>query len=447
MRLETSGAVPAGRALMFTVALWIGGQASLPSAEATNAHFLHGAGPTDLAMGGSTIAAPQDTIGSLYNDVGSLTQFEGTRVDISLEAIRSRRSVESRLGTLHGRSQSGSDFGLIPGFGVAHTPEGSSITYFVGALGVSGFGTDYAEDETNPILRRQVENGRNTGGFGKIYSFYQLLRITGGVAVKVTPDLSLGVGPTINYSTLSLEPFPAASPDCTPEGTCAYPSASDSAPAVGFGFLLGLHYRLNDTITLGLGYTSPQWFTKFRWNSSVANPELDTFGKGRHFSFQLNAPQSVQFGVGWQATPELLVTTSGKWMNLANTKGLGDKGFDATGRVRGFGWANIWATGVGAQYQVTPGFALRLGYNYSEDPIDDSRAMISVPAPGSMGHHATGGRGLTISDHVELNFGYYHTFAKPFGGSFVSPMGPVPNSAVKSTPSEDSVQLEVSFKL
>ena len=436
------------RALCLAAAAWIVMHLGRTPALATNAHFLHGVGATDSAMGGSTIAAPQDTLGSLYDDVGNLTQIEGTRVDVNLEVIDSHRHVESRLGPFHGDTTSDSDFGLIPAFGVAHTPKDSTVTYFVGALGVSGFGADYPEDDDNPILNRQVVNGRNTGGFGALYSFYQLLRITGGVAVKVSPELSLGHAPTVDYATLSLKPFPATRPDCTPQGACVYPNGSDSAPAVGGGFLLGLHYHWNESIALAVGYTSPQWFTKFHYNSSVANPYLDTFGEGRSFSFRLNAPQSVQFGIAWNATRDLLVTSSAKWMNLANTKGLDESGFDRTGKVRGLGWQNIWSAGLGGQYHVTPGIALRLGYNYSQSPIDDRLAMFSTPAPAAIAHHVTAGFGTAVSEHVELNLAYYHAFAHSIEGPFVSPVaGPIPGSNVKSTLSEDSLLLEVSFKL
>jgi long-chain fatty acid transport protein len=186
---------------------------------ATNGHILHAVGAIDSAMGGSTIAEPQDTLAPMFNNVGSLTRIPGTRVDMNLEIIRSRRHVSSTLGGVTGQTQSDSDFGLIPAFGVAYTPDESNYTYFIGALGVSGFGADYPEDGANPILRPQVEGGRNTGGFGKVFSFYQLLRMTGGVAVKLSPDLSVGLAPTSNYATLELEPrslwqrlFPPTSP-------------------------------------------------------------------------------------------------------------------------------------------------------------------------------------------------------------------------------------------
>jgi len=415
---------------------------------ATNGHFLQGAGAIDESMGGSTIAAPQDSLGSLYSNVGNLTQIPGTRVDVGLELVLEPSSIESELGGQRGDTDSDHDIGIIPAFGVVHTPEGGDSTFFLGALGVSGFGVDLPQDDSNPVLRRQIADGRNTGGFGRVYSFYQLLRITGGMATKVTPDLSIGFAPAINYATLSLKPFPATSPDCTAQGVCAYPSG-ETTGAFGIGFLLGFHYRWNQELSFGLGYTSPQWFEKFDFNSDVANRELDSFGSERRFKLRLDAPQSVQFGLGWQPQSELLLTASGKWMNFAGTEGFGDgAGFDETGRVTGLGWKNVWVGGFGAQYRVTPDVALRIGYNYAENPIRDRVSFFSVPAPAAVSHNASVGAGFDVTDVIQVNIGYWHGFETTISGPFVSPVaGAIEGSEVESTLTEHSVQLEVSLRL
>ncbi len=419
----------------------------VPEAGATNAHFLQGVGAIDDSMGGSTVAAPQDTLGALYHNVGSMTQIEGTRVDVGLETILDPTYIESELGGARGKTDSRNDIGLIPAFGVAHTPKGSRMTFFLGALGVSGFGNDYPEDESNPILRPQIENGRNTGGFGRFYSFYQLLRIAGGLAMKVTPDLSIGFSPAIEYATLSLKPAPATTPDCTATGVCAYPSA-ETTGAFGIGFLLGFHYRWNEQFSLGLGYTSPQWFQDFDYASDVANTELPTAGRGREFKIHANAPQAVDAGLAWTPTPELLVTVAGKWMNLADTAGFGDPaGFDARGRVTGFGWSDTWSGSIGAQYHVTPAIALRLGYNYASNAIDDRKSFFSSPAPACVMHNVSIGGGYDLTDVIQMNLAYWHGFQSSVEGPFISPMGEIPGSKVKSTLSEDSFLLEVSLRL
>jgi long-chain fatty acid transport protein len=416
-------------------------------AEATNGHLLHAAGAIDSAMGGSGIAEPQDVIAPLFHNVGGLARIPGTRIDLNLELIRSRRHVRSSLGGQSGRTQSDSDLGLIPAFGVSHTPEGSDLTFFVGALGISGFGADYPESDSNPVLRPQVEGGVNTGGFGRVFSFYQLLRMTGGVAAKLGPDLSIGIAPTVNYATLELEPFPAAAPDCTAGGVCAYPRTNQAA-AIGGGFLLGAHYQWSEQVSLGLGYTSPQWFTEFAWNSSVANPEREDFGRHRKVRFRLDAPQSVGFGIAWKPAETLLLTTSAKWIDFGGTRGLDEEGFDENGRVEGLGWDSTWTAGVGGQIRPLPWLTLRAGYNFTESPVDDRLSAFNVASPVVIQHHATGGLGVAIGEAIELNLAYYHAFANTLDGPFIAPgLGAVPNSSISSTLAEDSILLQLGLKM
>jgi len=41
--------------------------------------------------------------------------------------------------------------------------------------------------------------------------------------------------------------------------------------------------------------------------------------------------------------------------------------------------------------------ALRGGYNYSQNPVPDSLAMVNLPAPGIVQHHVTVGAGFNLS--------------------------------------------------
>jgi long-chain fatty acid transport protein len=414
---------------------------------ATDGHYLHAVGAIDSAMGGAGTAAPLDAVGMIFNNVGAATDIPGFRVDFSFELFHSDKTISSTLGGVTGSTDSEGKITPIPAFGLAYTPEASRVTYFIGALGILGFGVDYGQDSRNPILRPQIVNGSNTGGFGHLFSNYQLLKIVPGVAFRVTEDLSLGFAPNIDYATLGIEPMPAATPDCTPTGVCAYPTAANQVGAFGAGFQAGAHYGVTDWLHLGLGYTSPQWFEKFRWNASVANPLLPTFGTERRITFRLDVPQTVAFGAAVDLRQDLLLVANGKWINYANTAGFDKEGFDpATGRVRGFGWRNIWAFGIGTQYKPLPWLALRLGYNYSQNPVPDRLTFFNPLAPAIAQHHLTAGLGVNIGEHVEANLAYYHAFENSISGPFVTPAGEVPQSTVKNTLSEDSVVLSVSFK-
>jgi long-chain fatty acid transport protein len=415
---------------------------------ATDGHFLHAVGAIDSAMGGAGTAAPLDAVGMIFNNVGAATDIPGFRVDFSFELFHSDKSISSTLGGVSGTTKSDGTLSPIPAFGLVYTPENSRVTYFLGALGILGFGVDYPQDNNNPILRPQIAGGMNTGGFGHLFSNYQLLKIVPGAAFKVTDHLSIGVAPNIDYATLGIEPMPAATPDCTPTGVCAYPSAANQVASFGAGFQVGAHYGVTDWLHLGLGYTSPQWFEKFEWNSSVANPMLSNFGSGRRISFRMDVPQTIAFGVAVEPRKDVLLVANTKWINYANTAGFDKEGFDpATGAVRGFGWRNIWSFGVGAQYKPLDWLALRLGYNYSQNPVPEHLTFFNPLAPAIAQHHLTAGLGFNIFERVEANIAYYHAFANSITGPIVHPQfGPIPGSSVTSKLSEDSVVMSVSYK-
>jgi long-chain fatty acid transport protein len=87
----------------------------------------------------------------------------------------------------------------------------------------SGFGVTFPESNTNAINMPQSD-----GGFGRIQSDYQLLQVGLTYSYKISEQLSVGLAPTFNYSSLKLAPNPLSSPS----PTLGYP-VSDKATALG----------------------------------------------------------------------------------------------------------------------------------------------------------------------------------------------------------------------
>lgn len=121
-------------------------------AWATNGHFLHGTGAVHSSMGGASIGAAEDTLGAIFNNPATLADLGDFRVDFSFELFKPERTVESRAGAFSGETESESDFVPIPAFGVAHRPSGSRTTHGLGVLAIAGFGVDYPQDSSNPVL-------------------------------------------------------------------------------------------------------------------------------------------------------------------------------------------------------------------------------------------------------------------------------------------------------
>lgn len=416
---------------------------------ATNGHVLHGAGSVNQAMGGTGIATSIDAIGSNYNNVSSISFLQRSSLEFGAELFMPDRSLSGSAalpggGVASGTVNSKTREAVIPSFGLVYKTE-SPWTFGFSALGIAGFGVDYpanspnASGNFNPLAVPQ-----RFGGFGSIDSNYQLLQLTPSAAYPITPDWSVGLGFNLNWASLSVDPWPATTPNSS-----GYPSGSHAASAWGQGFTLGSTYRLLSNLSLGLSFKSPQWFNDFSWNSQYPD------GAPAKFKFRLDYPMIVGVGLSYKPVEELILASDVKWINYRDTEGFKDKNFTATASgpyVRGFGWDNIWTFSLGGQYQISPRFKLRAGYNYGENPIPGNQQFFNVFAPAIVQHHLSAGAGFNLTPDLELNLAYYHAFQNEKSGSFISngTSGTL-NQAVAGTQvtnrlSEDSVSAQVGFR-
>lgn len=427
--------------------------AAVPKAHATDGHFLHGVGAINAAMGGAGIAAPVSVLGAFYLNPAGLMAFDGTRIEFSMEMFKADRSVASAAGPFSGSTASVSDWVPIPAFGGTYKLNSERVVLGISGLGIGGFGVDYPGSNQptnggdNPVLFPQGIAGQ--GGFGQVFSNYQLLNVTPSVAWAATEKLWLGASFKFGWASLAVIPGPFAAPDFDPgTGTLFYPQAGAADGAFGYGFSGGLLYHVNDMIALGGSYTTEQSFSSFQWNSTHANPNLANFGEPRTIEFQLNVPAVAGAGIAVQALPSLLLTGDFKYYFYEDTEGFkvpASGVFNPDFSVAGFGWENIYSIATGLKLDVSPLVALYGGYNYSQNPVPDQLAMINVPAPAIVQNHATVGLGIRPTRHLEITLGYYRAFENSGTGQLLSPAGPVPNTSVTNTLKEDSVQLMFSY--
>ena len=386
-------------------------------ASATDGHFLHGVGAVNSSMGGAGVAQPRTLLGTFYLNPAGLMAFDGARMEFGFEMFKADRSVSSDLpGFASGTTRSKSEYTPIPAMGVSYRLDNDKVVIGLGAVGVGGFGVDYPQDNTNPVL------GPAPNGFGQVYSNYSYLKIAPSIAWAVTPKLWLGGAVNVNWASLAVVPNPTAPPAAGQNGVY-YSDAGAADGAFGFGFELGAMYKINDVIALGASYTSTQVFEEFEWNSLNKNPTMANFNQARVDKFQLDAPAIVAGGLGLNPLPGLSLAADVKYIMYSSTEGFEKSGFDNTGKVLGFGWEDIMVYAVGGEYWVTDGFALRAGYNHSENPIPDDLSFFNIPAPAIMQDHFTFGIGLKPSRRSEISLGYYIV-------PEVSQTGPIPNPAV-----------------
>lgn len=417
------------------------------AALATDGHVLHGVGSVSQSMGGASIATSLDAIGSNTTNVSSIAFLQRSSIEFGAELFAPDRSYSASspaptsTGFASGTVDSKTREAVIPSFGLVYKT-GGPWTFGFSAVGVGGFGVDYPSNAFNTSGHfNPVALPQSQGGFGSVYSNYQLLQLTPSAAYQVNDKWSVGLGINADWASLAVDPWPA-----TPPNASGFPSGSHAATAWGGGFTLGTTYKVQPNLAVGLSVKSPQWFGKFNWNSQFPD------GTPTNFGFRLDYPLIVGAGLSYQPIDKLTLAADLKWINYSGTKGLSEKNWGNAGTtapfVRGFGWEDIWAFSAGAQYQVTDRLKLRAGYNYGDNPIPSSQQFFNVFAPAIVQHHATIGAGFSLTDNLELNLGYYHAFQNEKSGSFINPANnqPIPGTKITNKLSEDTASAQVSLK-
>lgn len=401
-------------------------------AWAGNGHVLHGIGATNSAMGGAGVALPNDALGALHLNPALLADLPGSNFEFSAEYNTAKNAVESSAGPFSGRTEEAGDTSLVPAFGFTNKKDGSNFAYGMGFLGLAGFGADYPQTATNPLLAPQPQ------GFGRVYSNYQLMRVPTTLAWKLSDAFSFGVSLNVARAALTANPAGFAAPDCSgPAGPCFVPSVNSDS-AWGFGASVGVRYAINPTFAIGATFNSEMDFEDFEWNTTHANPNLPNFGRARQVELQLNFPATYVAGIAITPGDRLAIALDGKLVTYEDTEGFAE--------TLGFEDINVIALGV--QYKATDRFTLRAGYNKSDNPIPAERTFFTVATPAIFEDHYTLGVGIQATDNMQLNVTYYEVPENRISGPFVSPViGPVPGTRVTTEMAMESVVATFSFHL
>ncbi len=400
-------------------------------------------------MGGAVAGLCLDATGSIAWNPACPVRLDGKWVEVHGTLFDPWRSLSSTVDanafgpgfpsqTMSGTTVSKRDMSFMPGVAFIYHAKDSNNAFFFAMLAVSGFGVDYAESTnfSNPILTPQQPNGF---GFGRLRSNYALVKIPLGISRRVNNKLSVGFALEPALSMLQVIPAPFVDP--VTAGNGGYPyylPAHNNAPAMGFGFAVGVNYEVNKKVSLGASFDSPVWFMNFNWKSA------DLTGAVHNLTFNMDLPLVVTAGIGWRPNAKTAIGIDTHWFNYSNTAGFDQIGFDQYGAVKGFGWQNIWAVGAGIQRQISKADKIILGYNYSQNPVPDQYAFFNMPAPAIVQHHLSVGYRHKITATYEINSAYYHAFENSDTSAWYTPAGPVPGTSVTNRMHENSLTIGLS---
>jgi long-chain fatty acid transport protein len=409
---------------------------------AGNGHLLHGVGAVNSSMGGAGVALLEDSIAALHINPALLVKVMGNQISFSSEFFEDGLRVQARVANTSTSTDATTQIGVIPAFGwMGHKP-GAPLALGFGLLGEAGFRTDYPQDSYNFLLLPQPS------AFGRVYTDLSITKIPFAFAFQVNPKLAIGASLNIYRGSLAIQPLPVVQPDCASNGQCWLPGASNQVSRFGIGGQFGVYYEVNPMISLGASYTTKQKFNTYKWNSTVENPLLSSFGTARVLSFKLDGPQTVQFGVGLRPAKKLSIAVDGKFIQYTGVAGIGEQGGVDTvnHKLIGIGWQNIWVGMVGAQYKANDKVTLRAGYNHGQSPIRPEFTVTSMGTPSTFQKHFCVGAGLALMPHIGMDLGFYYVPRETKSGPILSLYkGVIPFSQIDMSNKITSGQISLNY--
>lgn len=405
-------------------------------------HIMQGIGAKNISMGGAATAQPIDINGALQWNPAAISAFDKKIFSVNAGLFFSAPELSSTVptpdGPFSGVTKDARGASVMPALAMVWGKKNSKHTFGVSAFGISGFGVTFPQSNTNAINMPQ-----SAGGFGRIQSDYQLMQVGFTYAYKISDQFSIGFEPTINYSSLKLEPNPLASPS----PTLGYP-VSNKATALGFGGQLGIFYNSGKGIKLGASYKTPQKFSSFNFKNTYLNGT-----SASNVKFEMDYPAILSAGIGYSKN-KIDVALDYRFVNYKNTTGFKAKGWTNTAAVAGFGWENISIVSAGLQYKGINKLPLRAGYTYSSNPIKSELAFFSTPATAIIKNGFQFGLGYEINKQLTFNATYHHgTSDGATSGPLLSPMmvtasnpyGAIPGSKVSYKMTTNLVMIGIDY--
>lgn len=395
----------------------------LPGAAlATNGMFSAGYGMKAKGMGGVATAMAQDAFGGANNPASMV--FAGDQMDFGVDLFSPRRSA-SRTGSANsigigdpgrdGAADSDNNYFPVPEFGY-NKMLNPNMSLGVTVYGNGGMNTDYPGGQ---IPANQCGPGAPASnllcGQGNLGVDLMQLIIAPTAAFKIAPNHSIGISPLLGYQRFKAEGLQAFGVDSN--GAAAGGGNLDYDDAFGYGARVGYMGKITPTITIGAAYST-----------KVNMQEFDKYKALFAEQGDLDIPENYNFGVAWQATPQIQFGLDYQRIKYSGVKSIGNPSTISPTLLGqdngpGFGWQDINVWKMGAQYQYSKQLVLRAGYNHGGNPIQGRDVTLNILSPGVIKDHASVGMTYLTPAGGEWTVSYVHAFensvsgASSFGGT------------------------------
>ncbi len=338
----------------------------------------------------------------------------------------------------------------VPGSTGGNVVQDIAVPAFFGVYSVS-HDLKFGIAVNSPFGQRVANPGDFVGRYQSLVSSITDVEVTLSAAYRVTPWLSIGGGPVIDYFKARLTQAVNTGPTAAITGDPVVDIHGD--PVVNAGYNLGFLLMPSDNFRIGVDYRS-RIGRSINANQTVTIPALiselspltayELSFLNSPVNTSITQPDELTFGGYWQLTPRLALLGTVQWTDWSLFKTLvitPANGLPPT--VTQENWHDTWFGSVGANYRILPALMLQAGFGFDPSPVDTANRTTRLPDYNRL----FSGLGFTYTPvrDVNVTLGWNHLFsnsaeinnsATPTAGVIVG----------KYTNSADSVALGVTVK-
>lgn len=324
----------------------------------------------------------------------------------------------------NGNSEGPSTTNFLPSMFFIH-PINDTLSFGFGVETPFGLSTDYNDDSLARYFATKSQ--------------IQTINLNPSIAIKITDNLSFGMGFDAQYLSAELDQaYDYSSLNSTYALGDAY--IINKAHDWGYGWNTGVYYQYSPATKFGFAYHSqvshdPSGNTTIENvdNSSVASQFINGY-RGlvpSDVATSLTLPDYATLSAEHQLTPWWTMMSDVEFINWSELRSFtltftpdnpSYNALPATTTV--LDYHNTWRIAAGQSFQVTSKWAVNMGVAFDESPVVDEYRDARIP--DSNRYWLSFGTQYQFTKNLNLNFGYSHIF---FDDSQINQKLPAPLAA------------------
>ncbi len=333
--------------------------------------------PDAIARGNAFVATADNPSAIYYNPAG-ITQLSGQQLRAGIYAISSDTSYTSPTGA---KANTKTDLNPVPQLYYTASLEKVPLSFGLGVYVPYGLALDWGDN--NP--------------FNTIAQSGSILYvcINPVAAWKVNDQLSIAVGPTINYSQAKFQRAIGFLPN---------DEFKVSGSDTDYGFNAGVRWQPIKQLAFGASYRYKTTLNYHGTSQTLPSPPLPPPTTS---SAAIRYPQYVIFGVSYRPTENWNIEVDIDWTDWSDVKQIVFQNTGFGNLTLQLNYRSSFMYEIGATRQLGKGYFASLGYFYSENSSPDQNFTPIIPDSDlHLGGLGFGHKGKRWDWTLAYQFGY-----------------------------------------